>query len=563
MTASIFNTENEKLLLGAIMRGGADVLSKILKHCQVSDFYEERHRITIGTCLDLAKQGIPINELEVKKALEAKGQLDKVGFLYLVQLADGIPLALDHVFYAKQVARLAADRRVLANAAALQDANGNFEEICQELTKSLIRRQQNGGDHSFKQISEGRFQLEIPEAGAVFEADRLRREHHELTGELSIRINLPGARTYDGNLSIADFNFSSARARKERAGLLADRSGSREIDFVGHLEEFCQRILSAERAGQPAVDLRTIERPGPDDTVYAAGFALPRRLPTIIFGDGGACKSYLALFLLGSLIKQGMRVGYFDWELAGEDHRDRLERIYGPSMPEVFYRRCERSLVYEADSLARIVRDNRLDYAIYDSVVFAVDGPPESAEIAGRYFRAVRQIGIGSLHVAHVTKSEGGDQKPFGSVFWHNGARSTYYIQLADSSPDGKTLSLGIFNRKANLSGLRQPFGFQVNFGENRTTFIKSDPADVPDLAEKMTIRQRMIGLLKSGPKTFGELAEEMGANPDSVRKTGVRNKSVFRISDNGKVSLLQRDTESGHFVRRTLYERVSGGCEA
>jgi hypothetical protein len=197
-------------------------------------------------------------------------------------------------------------------------------------------------------------------------------------------------------------------------------------------------------------------------------------------------------------------------------------------MPKIYYIRCERALIYEMDRLSRIVRENKIDYAVYDSIAFACDGPPESAEIAGKYFRAARQIGGGSLHIAHITKSEGGDQKPFGSVFWHNGARSTYFQKLSDSSPDGKTLSVGLFNRKSNLGGLCPATGFLINFTDTRTFFTKSDPADTPDLAQNMPIRQRMKGLLKRGAMAIEELSEALDAKPDTVRRTAGRYKNEF-----------------------------------
>src|SRR6185369_10696077 len=112
-------------------------------------------------------------------------------------------------------------------------------------------------------------------------------------------------------------------------------------------------------------------------------------------------------------------------------------------------------LVYEVDRLTRIVRDRHIDYAVFDSVAFASDGPPEAAEVAGRYFRAVRQIGCGSLHIAHISKAENGDQKPFGSAFWHNGARSTWFAKRANEETSGtEPLNLGLFHRKSNLGRL-------------------------------------------------------------------------------------------------------------
>lgn len=398
--------------------------------------------------------------------------------------------------------------------------------------------------HQFEQVTEGQFRLTIPNTAVVLEVDRLRRDRHELVGELCVRCTLPGVPTYDGALSIADFNLSSARARSDRASLLNKRSNTGiEIDWLGHLEEFCQRVLAAERMGQPAVDLRQLERPNPDDILCVEGIRLPRRHPAIIFGDGGAAKSYTGLYLAGCLVQQGLNVALFDWELAGEDHRDRLERLFGPIMPLIQYARCEKPLVYEADRLRRIVRDGKIDYAIFDSIVFACDGPPESAEIAGRYFRAVRQIGAGSLHIAHITKGEGGEDKPFGSVFWHNGARATWFAKIADSSPDGQTLSLGLFQKKSNLGGLSQPTGFQIYFGTDRTYFKRRDPAENPELAANMTVKQRMVALLRQGAMTPDNIATEIEAKLDTVEKTVRRHKQLFTVLEGGKVALLQRVT--------------------
>jgi predicted XRE-type DNA-binding protein len=513
-----------------------------------SDFSKAHAPICLRI-LDLFQAGGNPDIITVTHALREHGELDAVGGpVYIAGLLDMGVTGSNVRAYAELVRKAADIRRAKESikTALLKASNGNggdpydsirtliseLEQITPQATKSV---------HAFEQGVNDRYKLSIPEARITIEVDRLRRESNELIGELCVRCALAGMPTYDGALSIADFNLSSARARTERAKLLTTRSSSKELDWAGYLEEFCQRVLSTERSGQPAVDLRGIERPGADDSIYAAGLKLPRRHATILFGDGGAAKSYTGLYLAGRLVEQGLAVGLFDWELAGEDHRDRLERLFGKLMPKISYAHCERPLVYEVDRLARICRDNRIDYAIYDSVAFACDGPPESAEIAGRYFRAVRQIGIGSFHIAHITKSEGGDQKPFGSVFWHNGARSTYYVKLSDSSPDGKTLSIGLFNRKSNLGGIHPPTGFTITFSENQTSFTKSDPADTPELAENMSIRQRMNHLLHQGALPLDQVADALGAKPDTVRRTVGRYKNQFTILDGGKVALLQR----------------------
>ena len=391
-------------------------------------------------------------------------------------------------------------------------------------------------------MSGDRYQLEVPAFGIHFEADRLRREHHELFGELTVRCALPGARVINGCLNTAEFNFSSVRARQDRAKLLKERANTNgEPDWFGLLEEFCQRVFAAEREGQPAIDLREMPRPQRDDEIKISGLVFPSRHPAILFGDGGAAKSYTALWLAGLLAERGMGVALFDWELSGEDHRDRLERLFGAAMPKVLYCRCERPLSAEADRLRRIVRDGNITYAIYDSVAFACDGRPEDAEVAGRYFRAVRSIGCGSLHIAHITKGEDNDRRPFGSAFWHNGARATWFVQAVEPGSDKESaLRLGFFNRKANLGALQPAVSLVARFTADRTEFTRADVADTPDLASKLSIRRRMVHLLKRGSMTRDEIAEALEAQPDTIDRTGRRHKETFILLAGGRIGLLE-----------------------
>lgn len=400
--------------------------------------------------------------------------------------------------------------------------------------------------HEFNQNVDGLYKLTIPEYAISFEVDRLRRESNELIGELCVRCNLPGVRTYDGALSIADLNLSSAVARQTRARILGQMTnfGAKEewINWLGLIEEFSQRVLIHERQGSASHDLRTLERPDPTDTIKLAGIELPRRHPTIFFGDGGSAKSYVALYFAGLMAQMGMRVALFDWELCGEDHRDRLERLFPDNMPLITYARCERALVHEVDRLRRIVRDSKIDFAFYDSIAFACSGPPESAEIAGDYFKALRQIGqIGSLQVAHVSKAEGADQKPFGSAFWHNGARATWYVKATQDPINENILQLGLFNRKANLARVQKPVGLRVEFTEWQTFFTPDNVADTPELAEHLSLPMRMKEALKRGALEAKELAGMVGAPVKRVNEIARRSNNKLFIVNDGKISNLYR----------------------
>lgn len=380
--------------------------------------------------------------------------------------------------------------------------------------------------------------LEIPSIGVVFEVDRLRRDRHELIGELIVRCTLPGAKTVNNTLVTGDFNFSSVRARQDRAKLLAQRAGTNgHIDWFGYLEDFCQGVLMREREGEPPQDIWDIPLPPKQDDFAIDGLAFPRSHPSILFGDGGSAKSYVALYLAGKLALQGVPVALFDWELSGEEHRERFQFLFSPQKPPLTYVRCDSPLSQSVERVARIIRERNIRYAFFDSIAFACDGKPEDADVTNRYFRAIRQTGIGSLHIAHVNRSETSDQKPFGSIFWHNGARSTWYVKAAEPDPDG-TLRLGFFNRKSNLGPIRAPASFQVTFGRDRTVFKRAEVADDPELALKMTIRQRMYALLRHGSMAIDAIAEELDANPDTVARTARRCRDAFVLLDGGRVGL-------------------------
>lgn len=383
------------------------------------------------------------------------------------------------------------------------------------------------------------YRFELPAIATTFEVDHMRRERHELIGELTVRCSLPGAKTTNGCLSVADFNFSALRSRKERAAFLADRARTNgKVDWFAYLEDFCQQVFQEERNGIPAMDLREMPRPQRGDEINIGGFQFPKRHPTILFGDGGAAKSYMGLFLAGHLADT-MNVALFDWELCADDHRDRLERIFGKNMPKVLYCRCERPLVYEVDRLRKVIRQNQIGYAFFDSIAFACKGRPEDAEAASEYFRALREINCGSLHIAHISKAlENNDKRPFGSIFWHNGARCTWYVQAAEVA-DETILNLGFFNRKSNLGAIKPSLSYRLRFVGENTHFERVDIASTPELAEKLSIRQRMYLLLSRGSMSLDEIADELGADVESIKRTQRRYRDTFTVLAGGRIGLL------------------------
>jgi len=400
----------------------------------------------------------------------------------------------------------------------------------------------------FQTITEGEYRAAVPECNIEARVTRLRYERHELHGELTVCCGLAGARVFDeSTLSASTMNFSSAQARQMHGKRLADRAGTgTKVDWIGFLEELSVRLLAAERAGQPAVILSQVPRGIPEPVLMIDGYPIYVRHHQIDFGNGGSAKSLYALWRAGQLEAQGERVGLFDWELDVVTHRQRLEQLFGANrMPSIRYVRCERPLVHEVDRLRRIIVDEELTFGIFDSVGFACDGPPEAAESALKYMQASRQLRIGGLHLAHVSKADTGDQRPFGSAFWHNSARSTWFVKGVKSEPG--TCTIGLVNRKANLGPLQPPLAFTFTFTPERIDVAKIAASTVDELVEALPLWHRIKDALRSGPRTLVSLAEDLDVKPDTVKKTVQRKTALFArvLSDDGiqRIALVERRT--------------------
>jgi hypothetical protein len=392
----------------------------------------------------------------------------------------------------------------------------------------------------FRSVADGCYQLTFAGEGIQFDVKRLRWERGDLFGLLTVRCDLAGASTVDRTLSMGTFNLTSVSGRSSRAKELDTAAAAPEIPFRLMLEELCQKVILAEQAGQPVILLRHVE-PQPLDSrvVSFHGLPIPIRHPTIASALGGTGKTTIAMSICGELERRGIPTLYLDYETNEYDCRTVAERLFGPEFAELDlkYRRCERPLYLEAESIAHQVDQCGIQFVIVDSAGYACDGRPEDAEVALRYFRALRQLRVGSWTNAHISSGEHGTEKPFGSVFWFNSARTVWYFEKSalPSLPD--TMTIGAYCRKNNLGRLHSAIGLQVQFGPAGTTVAATDIAEDDQLATKLPVSARIAHLLKSGPQTIARLAEELGAKVDTVEKSLRRGegKSFIRVTaENG-----------------------------
>jgi hypothetical protein len=389
------------------------------------------------------------------------------------------------------------------------------------------------GAREFRVVGEHeQYILELKDVPICFELDRPRRENGAIVGHLTITTELAGARTTNGVLSAGQFNCSETKYRYGLAKDLLEMSRCSQIDWRRLLEEFCIRVYAADTTSAVGVQLCDVPEPSVDPEIeLIPSVPVPGHHSTIFFADGGSLKSFLLLYGLGRLAQDGLPVALFDWELNSGDHRRRLAKLF-PVLPKhLHYVRCTRPLVYEAEKLRRFIRTEGILYAGLDSIGFGTDGPPEGAEQALNYNRALSYLGIGTLLTAHVTK--GGDQveqRPFGSNYWHNSARSTWFSKVAHRSPDGKTVQIGLFNRKNNLGPLLSARGLEVVFDGGQIRIAPVNPADVEELAVTLPLWQRIQHALRAGPMSEADLALELEANLKSIQRTVQRSTRTFAV---------------------------------
>lgn len=370
---------------------------------------------------------------------------------------------------------------------------------------------------TFTRVADGLYELAIPSCQTIIEVGRVAgTRFNGLGGELTVRSTHPGVTTIDGAsvLWSGPVSFADWRARKDLVTVLDQRSRVLSLDWNVVLDDLGFNVREAERAGEPAILLWQAPIPTEDEELDADGLTLLRSHPSVIFADGDTGKSFLSLHVAGCLARQGLKVGLFDWEFTQGAQRKRYDRLFGSEELDIVYLECPKPLVDDVDRLAETIRAHGITYAIFDSMAFASGGKPEDSDVAGAYFRALRGFGIGSLHLAHINKSETTASKPFGSVFWHNGARMTWFAKR-----NGDILHLT--NKKSNLGPALAPIAFRVEHTETRTTYSRVDSAAPPTVrsGKRNSTIKLAIAELETGPKSRTALQAAIQVKPDSLRK--------------------------------------------
>ena len=201
--------------------------------------------------------------------------------------------------------------------------------------------------------------------------------------------------------------------------------------------------------------------------MYQVWPLLPSHQPTIIYGQGGIGKSWLAAYLC-ALVDNRLTVNglsadygrslYVDWET---DKATIEGRAWGIKQGEpqiapdwaLAYQRAHGPLVEWIDELATHVEREQFDLVVLDSVGLALGGDANDAQTVLAFFDALRQLEATTLLIDHMTKgSDSQERGVFGSAYKRNSARSLWEMRQAEGE-----LTMGLYHRKANNSKLSPP----------------------------------------------------------------------------------------------------------
>jgi hypothetical protein len=334
----------------------------------------------------------------------------------------------------------------------------------------------------------------------------------------------------------ANWNLRSSSGRSTLVNYLKKRMES--VDWASIMETTVTLAYDMWEEGEPVVFLNQVT---PTQSQYALTPFLQNQETTVIFGDGGTGKSYLAIGIAMNLHSGEQFIPFeplsqhrgliLDWETNKETNAFRVQQLaYGiglvDGLPDLAYQACRMPLHDMVRQIKGIITKHSISHLVIDNAAAACGGDPEKAEVAMQFFNALRMFKTTNTVIAHQTKAaqdeaKRGNRKPFGSAFWHNVPRATFEVVREEEPQDG-VMEIGIFNHKANNDARAKPIGLRLNFGAEWVMFERTK-LDAPDLTERLSVKDRLVEAYRQGALTNLEVVAELALPLDTVQKTQKR----------------------------------------
>ena len=312
----------------------------------------------------------------------------------------------------------------------------------------------------------------------------------------------------------------------------------------------CPALYSRAVGELAPISLSALPEPSPQTTLLNG--RLPEGFPTILYGDGGQGKSYLAL-ALATGIASGKGLGgislpkgvslYLDWELSLNEQLRRAYRVargFGLSEPprDLLYLEPPRSLPHVAGQLKDLIEKNNVSFIVVDSFGPACGTNPEAADEMIRFFAVIRSLHVTTLLLDHQSKLQEGQSStkktPFGSAYKFNLARSVLHLERVGTASG--ELKVFLRHTKSNLGPLCDDLALRFNFRDNSLQITEADMKSDSDFQNHLTIEEKILQAIeRDGEATAEVLGQRTGIPAKTISNTLPKLKKAGKVVETGK----------------------------
>ena len=320
-----------------------------------------------------------------------------------------------------------------------------------------------------------------------------------------------------------------ARVRDFPARVIAERQtlAERDPEAVSPLWQSLPSVYELIAAGEwdrpRAVPLGSISTEPPPPMLVGR---LDPEGHTILYGPGGVGKGALACWWIVELVRTGHRVLILDFEGHATEWARRIGSLDPTAAQGVWYVAPSKPLRAIATDVKAECDQYQITYVVVDSAVMACGDDPMKPEAARAYGEGLIRLGRPALTLAHVTKLDDG-RYPFGSVFWHNLARTTFSLV-----PDGDTTLLT--HRKGNNYAkiARQAVTMTWTDGQLREVWERSYAASLGD-----EIADLLAG---SAGMTLAAIVEHLSGAERTIAKSSVQSALTRGVGPMGRFTCVR-----------------------
>ncbi len=406
----------------------------------------------------------------------------------------------------------------------------------------------------------GRLTFKWERSGTTAVISNLERRQGSMTCEIIIRSDLfgPGVAPRRINLLSSSAMTGYIRELNDRFGDSDD--WKRVMDHVGTM---CWERMERGTPGE-WISYNPTTR---NEEMLVSPMVASKELG-LLSADGGVGKTTLMTalalaFKTGEQIIPGFvsthtgEALYLDWESDRDKHEAIVSGILKGAGLEandvkLRYMRCRGPIGDQIDNIRREAEDYRAEIVIIDSVSWAAGGDLMAQETVDKYEKAVSMLDATTIGICHTPKA-GEQEKPFGSAFWHDLARSSWVARQTQEEGDDR-IHVGLWHRKANYRRRQPPVGVRIEFTDGAIRFGREDVTT--NFEAQMTLRQQIRQILGDGIKrTPKEISEELEVPAPNIRSELSRGRKLFDRDLNGKWFLLREEAQP---LRDALHPTVA-----